>query len=104
MPTNLFSRKTLPYVALAVVLVGAALYYLWGRPASTDVITEDALPQSASEAVFLGLAGELDTVTFDGAIFTDPRFLSLKDIHTNVVEEPVGRRDPFASLPGITAQ
>lgn len=97
------SKKTLPYVALVVVVIGAAAYYMWGRPNTTPVVTADMQPQSASEATFLGLATELDTVSFESSIFSDPRFTVLKDIHTTVVAEPVGRRDPFGGLTGITA-
>lgn len=97
-----FSRKNLPYIALAIVVLGAAVYYLWGRPNTDPIVTTDATPQSSSEATFLNLVGELENVSFEGTIFTDARFLSLKDIHTNIVAEPTGRRDPFGVLPGIT--
>lgn len=101
MPVKL-SKKSLPYVALVVVVVGAGLYYLWGRPSETGpVVTSEATPQSSSEATFLGLANELNTVSFDSTLFSDPRFTSLKDIHTNIVAEPIGRRDPFGGLAGI---
>ncbi len=97
------SRKQLPYIALAIVVVGAGLYFLWGRPASDSVVTADVTPQSSQEATFLGLATELDAVTLDSGIFNDPRFTTLKDIHTTIISEPIGRRDPFANLPGVTA-
>ncbi len=96
------TRKQLPYIALVIVVVGAGMYYMWGRPSTGSVVTADVTPQSSVEATFLGLASELDTVTLDASLFSDVRFLSLKDIHTTIIAEPAGRRDPFASLPGIT--
>lgn len=102
MPFKL-NKKQLPYIALVIVVIGAAMYYLWGRPSTDEVVTADITPQSSVEATFLGLATELDSVTLDPTIFSDPRFQMLKDIHTTIISEPAGRRDPFANLPGLTA-
>lgn len=94
-------KKNVTVGAVVVVLLGGAAYFLWGRADTTPTVTVSGDPGSADEATFLSLATELDTVTFDPAIFTDPRFTSLRDIHTNIVPEAQGRRDPFAALPGL---
>ncbi len=95
-----FIKKNLSIVALIIVATGAAIYYLYPQEGAT--VTSSGTPSSSSEAAFLGYAGELETVTFNAGIFADPRFLSLKDIHTTVVSELAGRRDPFAPLSGVT--
>ena len=95
-----FSKKNMSVAALVIVLFGAGVYFLGG---SNDVatITADTAPTSRTEATFLGLASELDTVSFEKAICTDQRFLILQDIHTGVVQEQTGRTDPFAPLQGV---
>ena len=85
------------------MVLGGVLYFLMGSGGSTDeIITENGAPSSSTEATFIGLASELETVTFDPAIFTDPRFTRLRDISTAVVTEPSGRRDPFGPLQGVS--
>lgn len=96
-----FSKKNLTTAALIIIVLGIAAYFFFGRGDTGPVVTAVGAPGSEAEATFLGLASELDTVNFIGTIFTDPRFTSLQDIHTNIIQEPVGRRDPFAQLSGI---
>ena len=87
-----------------IVVLGGALYFLMGTGSNQDaIITENGAPSSSTEATFLGLASELETVTFDSAIFSDPRFTRLQDISTAVVNETSGRRDPFGPLVGISS-
>ncbi len=96
-----FSKKNLITAAIVIIVVGVAAYFLFGKSKSDEIVTAVSAPGSEAEATFLGLATELDTVNFAGTIFTDPRFTSLRDIHTNITQEPTGRRDPFAPLSGV---
>lgn len=96
-----FIKKNLSIVALIIVAAGAAVYYL--APQGGETITSSDNPSSSSEATFRGYAGELETVVFNPEIFSDARFLNLKNIHKTVVSELAGRRDPFAPLSGINA-
>ncbi len=98
-----FLKKNLSYVALLIVIVGAAAYYMTKDGGNTAVVTEGEVPSSSTEATFLGFSSELESVSFDPAIFSDPRFTSLRDIRTSVVEEGKGRRDPFAPLAGVVS-
>lgn len=97
------SQKNISIIAIIIVLGGGAAYFFLGTKDSGETVTAVGAPTSVAQARFLGLASELDTVTFDVSIFKDPRFLGLKDIHTTVIAEPSGRKDPFASLPGVTS-
>jgi hypothetical protein len=97
------SRRNMSVAALIIVLFGAGVYFLSGKGGG-EVTTTETLPGSTSEVTFLGLASELDTVSFNNAIFTDQRFLVLQDIHTGVIPEQVGRTDPFAPLAGVASK
>lgn len=53
---------------------------------------------SPAEREILSTLLELRGITLDGAILTDPSFRSLQDYSTEIVSEPIGRRNPFAPL------
>jgi hypothetical protein len=46
----------------------------------------------------LALLAEFSVIKLDDAIFTDPIFLSLKDYHVDLVQEPKQRDNPFAPI------
>lgn len=98
-----FLKKNKLVGVLVIVVVIAGIYYGFFNGEKGAIVTSSAEPSSTSEATFLGFAGELETVTFDSTIFSDPRFTNLKDIHTTVVDEAAGRRDPFGPLTGAAA-
>lgn len=98
-----FSKKNLSVIALIIVVGGGAAYFLLGKKDPEATVSVVGAPTSVAQAKFLGLASELETVTFDVSLFKDARFLGLKDIHTNVVSEAGGRKDPFATLPGVSS-
>jgi hypothetical protein len=81
-------------VATLIVVVGGYLFFL--KPATSAVVSVS--PSSPEEAAFIDLASQIDPLTFDTSIFSDPRFVALMDIHVAVFPEPAGRRDPFAPL------
>lgn len=99
---SFLTRKNLTYIALGVVVLGAAAYFFLGN-AAADEATVSVLDANVTgpEATFINLADELDPITFDSSVFSDPRFTSLVDIHTAIVPEASGRRDPFAPIPGV---
>lgn len=98
------SKKTSVTVAIAVVVLGVAAYFLWMRtPAEPNVTISGTGATSAAQATFLTLASRLEPVAFDASILEDSRFLSLVDIKTAILPEDSGRNDPFAPLPGVAA-
>ena len=99
------SKNTTITIAAAIVVAGAAAYFLWMRPAADDTVTvADYGPASTAQATFLTLAGQLDPISFDTAVLSDVRFLSLVDITTAIIPEDSGRTDPFAPLPGVARE
>ena len=91
--------KTLLLGAVIVVVLGVAYMYLFsGTPQAPVTATT---PTGAAEQQFLSVAAELQPISFDTTIFSDPRFTSLVDITVPLAPEPQGRPDPFAPLPGL---
>ena len=98
-------KNTLMYIALAVVLGGGALYFVWmNQSAQPDISFTDGGPTSEAQASFLTLAAQLEPIGFDASILSDPRFAALVDIKTAILPEAGGRPDPFSPLPGVAAQ
>lgn len=93
------SKTTGIAVVLGILLLAAAAYLLL-RPAEDAGLSSSA-PASDAEAQFIALTSQLDPVTFDTSILTDPRFMALIDIRTAILPETSGRADPFAPLSGV---
>lgn len=89
-------------VAAGLTLLAAVYYYFFYNKDTGPAVTTSA-PASSAELDFVNLTGQIANISFDPKIFSDPRFTRLVDIHTVVVPEATGRRDPFANLAGAAA-
>jgi hypothetical protein len=96
---KLNSNTTLIIVAALVVAGGAYWFFFTGTGNQTPLAASQG--QSAAQAQFQSLVGELAPIKFDTSLFADPRFESLVDLATPVAPEPLGRSDPFAPIPGV---
>lgn len=85
-------------IVLALLVLGAAGYLLFGRTDAGSALSPDAAPASAAEVEFLNLAAQIEPVKYDVTVLSDPRFLGLQDLRTPIVSEASGRTDPFAPL------
>ncbi len=86
---------------LAGVAVAAGLYwYFFTGTQSAAPLTTTASDNTGAQVQFQTLISELGTVSFNLAIFSDPRFTSMVSLATPIAQENVGRADPFAPLPG----
>ena len=95
------NQKTI--IALVIVILGImvpAYFLLSSKPAtpSSDAPVSSTVVTSDAQAQFVNLSAQLVPLTFDTSILTDPRFTSLIDLHTAILPEAIGRRDPFAPL------
>jgi flagellar basal body-associated protein FliL len=90
--------KIIAVVLGIVVILGAAYLLFFNTSSDTTAVTSDGAPTSAAEVNFLNLSSQIEPVTFDTSILNDPRFTSLVDIHTAILPEASGRKDPFAPL------
>lgn len=95
------NQKTI--IALIIVIVGVAIpgYFLLTSSAKVDTSSEVVSTSDVgndAEAQFVTLSAQLVPLSFDTSILTDSRFTSLIDLHTIVLPEAIGRRDPFAPI------
>jgi hypothetical protein len=88
-------------IATLIVAAGAYWYFFTGTGTAPPLTTTTA-SGSESQAQFQTLVAELEPVSFDTAIFSDPRFTSLIDLATPITPEQSGRSDPFAPVPGVS--
>lgn len=92
------SSTILIIIATLIIAAGAYWYFFTGTgnqpPLSASASTNQAQVQ------FETLVGELQPITFNTGIFSDPRFNALVDITVPISPEPSGRSDPMAPFSG----
>ncbi len=81
-------------VGFAILLFGAGYFYISGTGSSNVPLTIETVASTTKK--FQSLAEQLSPLKFDTDIFSDPRFMALKNISAPFVEVPTGRTDPFA--------
>ena len=93
-------NKNILIVAGVGVVVAGIVWYGMTTGTSTPLLTTTNVTgaSSAAERDLIDTLLALRAVTLDGSIFSDKAFLSLQDFGTEIVPEPVGRRNPFAPL------
>jgi hypothetical protein len=91
-------KTILLIIATFLVALGAYWYFFTGTgnqpPLTTGVQGNEAQTQ------FQILVSELQPISFDTSIFSDPRFMMLIDLATPIAPETAGRLDPFAPIAG----
>lgn len=92
------SEHKLIVILGAVVLAAGVWFGLSSSSTPTSLVTTTTADAgvSASDQTLVSTLLELRSVSLDGTIFSEPAFLSLQDFSTQIVNEPVGRTDPFA--------
>lgn len=90
------SNTTLIIVTL---LIAAGAYWYFFIDTGNDAPLTTTTSDNIEEARFRELIVKLP-VSFNSAIFSDPRFEALVDITTQVAPEAAGRTDPFAAISG----
>jgi hypothetical protein len=98
-----FDSKTVSIIIAVLVVAGGAYWYFFMNNSESVPLTA-SLTQTADEAQFQTLATQLQNITFDTSIFTDPRFMALVDISAQITPESTGRLDPFAPVSGVTSK
>jgi hypothetical protein len=91
---------------LLVIILGAVWYEFTGSSPSPVLSTANTGNATDTEqAQLVSTLLQLQTVTLNGTILSDPGFMSLQDFTTQVVSEPVGRPNPFAPVsPGSVVE
>ncbi|MCX6790478.1 MAG: hypothetical protein NTV60_03035 [Candidatus Kaiserbacteria bacterium] len=95
--------NTIILIVLTVLIAGGAYWY-FATQSGNDAPLTSAISDNAPKTQFQALVSELQSISFNTAIFSDPKFTSLVDLKVPVTAEPSGRLDPFASIQDAAAQ
>lgn len=92
------SNSAILIIAL-VIVAGGALWYFSGQEGNDPSLTS-SVPSldNPAQTQFQTLVSQLQPISFDTSIFSDPRFTSLIDLTTPIMPEASGRIDPFAPI------
>jgi len=94
----LMNRTTPILIVVALLVLAAAGYLLFGKSETSAVTSLEGTPATQAEQTFLALASRIDPVDFDSNVLDDPRFKALRDMRVAILPEQSGRIDPFAPL------
>ncbi len=101
---NFFANnRVLVAIVLALVVAAVAWFGLSSGGGSSSLLTTQNVDSSGGNTDLIQTLLQLRAVTLSGTIFSDPTFVSLHDFTTQIVLEPVGRDNPFASLAATTS-
>ena len=96
-------KFNLTSVIIAMLVIVAGGYWYFFGQAGNEVPLTTSTAVDASQTQFQVLVSQLKPISFDTSIFSDPKFTALVDLSTPISPEPSGRSDPFAPLPGVSA-
>jgi hypothetical protein len=92
---------------LVLIILGSAVaalvgWYVFLRDTTPEPLltTTDLTVRSDADKEVVETLLALRSITLSGTIFSDEAFLALTDSGTAIVDEPVGRPNPFAPLEG----
>ena len=91
-------------ISALVVAVGAYWYFFTGTGNEPSLTTTTFESDSEAQTQFQTLVSQLESISFDTDIFSEPRFMALVDLATPVTPEEAGRSDPFAPVPGVSGK
>lgn len=91
-------------IAIALVIMGGLYWYFFiGKSEELPLTPSSSVgSENPAQTKFQTLVSQLQPISFDSSIFSDPNFTLLVDLTTPVVPETLGRLDPFAPLSGAT--
>ncbi|MDO8575955.1 MAG: hypothetical protein Q7R90_01430 [bacterium] len=90
-------------VLSGLALAGLIWYGLSPSPPEGDLVSSPATEDAQVDQGIVPTLLTLRAVKLDGTIFSAGAFTRLKDFSTEIVEEPVGRSNPFAPLSARTS-
>ena len=99
---ELFKKLKFPIIVLGILIVLFVIYSRYykgdGQPKDKiqSSINDNSVPQE--EQQFLNLLLKIQNISLDTQIFQDPLFTSLQDDGLAIIDQPKGRRNPFAPL------
>ncbi|HEY4517659.1 MAG TPA: hypothetical protein VJI74_02115 [Candidatus Paceibacterota bacterium] len=93
-----YKKIILIVAAVVVAFILYTFFFTGGPPPTTSplVTTENSISVGGD---LVALLANLQSITLNGAIFTNKIFESLRDFGQDIPPQPVGRPNPFAPLP-----
>lgn len=91
----------MPVIVVVIIILGFFAYNTFFKPSGTDTQNLSSTGSQASAPIgqdFLNLLLQIKDLNIDPSIFSNPVYLSLQDDGLPIVDEPVGRDNPFAPL------
>ncbi len=88
-------------VLIGVIILGVAFFaysYFFAKPAEPLLSAQAVSTTTSVDQDLISLLLELKSIRLDDSIFSDPAFNSLQDFSQELVQEPIGRMNPFAPL------
>jgi len=96
------TKKTFLIASLSIFTVLGSVFVFEHKSFAQEsqIAVEVAVAGNPTETgeQILSLLQELNAIQLDDSIFSDPMFLSLKDFHIDLAEEPKQRSNPFAPI------
>ena len=96
--------NTLFLIIATTVLLGGLYWYFFSGDETGPPLSVGVVGPTGAQARFETLIGQLEPITFDLTVLSDPRFDALVDLSTPVTPESSGRTDPFAPVPGVSSK
>jgi len=93
------STSALPFVIALIIVVAGIYWYIFTGTGNQAPLSANGSVNQA-QTTFQALVNELQPISFDTSLFSDPRFNALVDFTVSVSPEVAGRPDPFAPLAG----
>lgn len=97
------SNSAIFLVITALVLAVGAYWYFSTQTGNESPLTAE-VKENQTQTQFKVLVSELQSISFDTSIFSEPNFTALTDLATQVTPEESGRPDPFAPIPGVSVK
>ena len=98
-------RSTIIILIIVVIVAAGAYFYFEGSPASLSgdsLLQADSNAQAeAAGAQVLILLNQIQSLSIDTSLFSDPGWNTLVDYTVPIPPENVGRSNPFAPIPGV---
>lgn len=104
---NTQKPSKMPYVVLAIiVLIAVVFYFYWTGNNTSENLTlqEISIANQATGVRVLNLLNEISSLNIDSSFFNSPVYQTLRDYSVEIPPLPVGRPNPFASVPGLVTQ
>lgn len=99
---DILKKNKIILVIVGLLIAGFVWYGMSGGTDTPALLESSAVngdpAVAAQERQLLDTLFQLRAIQLAGTIFTNPAFQALRDFRTEIVSEPIGRKNPFAPL------